>query len=441
MAADVDGEPLSSRLSAWVDSLDSALISILDRIAESGAGVWLVGGCVRDAISIPDSTHDIDLATTLTPTEMMHLFPRSIDTGSRFGTVTLRLDESVGSDFNVMFEATTLRVEGSYGDGRRPDEVAFGSSLKSDLQRRDLTMNAMAVDVARRLLYDPFEGRKDLEFGVIRAVGSATDRLREDGLRIMRAYRFMDAGSRGLLTADESLSVALIEQQGYIKNISVERIWGELKRILVAPHAAAVVQLMQDDGLLECILGPDLASAANLDISIPSFCEENELDVLRSRLAVIISPLKELEQESRLKELTVPRNLMRDVIQINNTLSRIPNQNSLEELRLFRTSLGNLLASNLMALAAQDEKMAFSLKEALDNLPSLRAGNSPLIDGVVLGKASGLDSGIRLGRLKSWLHRCQIENDLATEADVLSLLDELDWQSGNPRDWPSVRWP
>jgi tRNA nucleotidyltransferase/poly(A) polymerase len=372
---------------------------------------------------------------------MIELFPRSIDTGSRFGTVTLRLNERGDSDLDVMFEATTLRVEGSYGDGRRPDEVSFGSSLKSDLQRRDLTMNAIAVDVARRLLHDPFEGRKDLEEGVVRAVGSASDRLREDGLRIMRAYRFMDAGSRGLLTADESLSIALIERQDCIKNVSVERIWGELKRILVAPHAAAVVRFMQDDGLLECILGPNLAPASDLNLDISSFGEVNELDVLRSRLAVIVSPLEESEQESRMRNLTVPRNLMRNVIQINKTITRLPSIDSVRELRLFRTAAGNLLPSLLLALGGQDENSAQGLKEALENLPLLRAGISPLVDGVVLAKATGLDSGIRLGRLKSWLHRCQIEDDLAVVSDVLTLLDELDWKVGNPSEWPQVQWP
>ena len=439
LAADVVGEPLNSVLSTWVDSLDSKLISILDKIAEAGAGVWLVGGCVRDAISMPDSTHDIDLATTLTPSEMMELFPRFIDTGSSFGTITLRLNERPDTDLDVMFEATTLRVEGSYGDGRRPDEVSFGSSLKNDLQRRDFTMNAIAVDVARRLLHDPFEGRKDLEYGIVRAVGSASDRLGEDGLRIMRAYRFMDAASRGILVPDESLSIALIEQQHCIKNVSVERIWAEFRRILVGIHATVVIQLMEDDGLLECILGPNLGSAKHLDVS--SFGEENELDVLRSRLAVIVSPLCESDQESRLRDLTVPRNLMRDVVQINKTLSSIPNQDSCQELRLFRTALGNLLPSNLMALSGRDKVIAGRLRDALDVLPPLRAGISPLVNGIILGKESGLDSGIRLGRLKSWLHRCQIEADLEDVSEVLSLLDELDWQSGNPRDWPQVHWP
>jgi tRNA nucleotidyltransferase/poly(A) polymerase len=251
----------------------------------------------------------------------------------------------------------------------------------------------------------------------------------------------MDAGSRGLLTADERLSAALIEQQHCLKNVSAERIWAELKRILVAPHAAAVMQLMQDDGLLECILGPNLASSNHLNIDISSICEENELDVLRSRLAVMLSPLKESEQESRMRDLTMPRNLIRDVIQINKTLSRIPNLDSVQELRLFRTALGNLLQSNLIALAGSDESMAQRLKDALDILPPLKSGIPPLVDGVVLGEATGLEPGVRLGRLKSWLHRCQIEGDLAAASEVLSLLYKLDWRTGNPRDWPQVQWP
>jgi len=156
------------------------LSEVLNALTKEGFGVWVVGGAVRDAI-LGINPHEFDLTTNARPDEVKAIFKDHIPTGEKFGTITVRSGEE-------FFEVTTLRTEGSYGDGRRPDEVEWGDSLTVDLSRRDFTMNAMAFDVARELLHDPFDGRNDLDRGVLRAVGEASRRLSEDGLRIMRAY-------------------------------------------------------------------------------------------------------------------------------------------------------------------------------------------------------------------------------------------------------------
>ena len=200
--ADVPGIPLTGLAAEWADAPPSELVPILNKFGENGIGVWIVGGAVRD-LMLNIKPSDIDLAVDVPPEEVMELFPYSIPTGLRFGTVTLRSSDE-------LYEATTLRSESGYGDGRRPDEVEWGTSLRTDLSRRDFSMNAMAIDIENRLLHDPFNGRKDLENGVLRAVGDASERLSEDALRILRAYRFCDRGDAGIWWPDHYLSTALV---------------------------------------------------------------------------------------------------------------------------------------------------------------------------------------------------------------------------------------
>jgi len=129
----------------------------------------------------------------------------------------------------------------------------FFSSSGQDLARRDFTINAMAVNVRARKLFDPFGGSKDVQDSILRAVGSAEGRLREDGLRTMRGYRFLD-GKTGARTPDEELSRALKLAPTLLKPISRERIWAELRRILSGPRASMVLDRMADDGVLESLL-------------------------------------------------------------------------------------------------------------------------------------------------------------------------------------------
>ena len=139
VAGDLDGGPLPAELVEWKQGLPQALQEVCNRIVTAGGGVWVVGGSVREAM-LGNPWKDLDLATTLNPDDVLDIFPRALPTGTQYGTVTVRLVDS-----DLHFEVTTLRSEGSYGDGRRPDEVAFGESLEEDLSRRDFTINAICL--------------------------------------------------------------------------------------------------------------------------------------------------------------------------------------------------------------------------------------------------------------------------------------------------------
>ena len=155
--------------------------SILESLQKSGYEAYVVGGCVRDAL-LGREPNDWDITTSALPMEVKSVFPRTVDTGLQHGTVTV-LCGGTG------YEVTTFRVDGVYEDGRHPKEVTFTPSLREDLKRRDFTINAMAYNNESGLV-DLFGGQKDLENGIVRAVGDPVQRFTEDALRIMRAIRF-----------------------------------------------------------------------------------------------------------------------------------------------------------------------------------------------------------------------------------------------------------
>lgn len=197
---------------------------IIQTLMDAGYEAYAVGGCVRDSIlgRIPD---DWDITTSAKPQEVKSLFRRTIDTGIQHGTVTIMMGKEG-------FEVTTYRIDGEYEDHRHPKEVLFTSNLIEDLKRRDFTINAMAYNEVEGLV-DAFEGLKDLENGIIRAVGDPRERFTEDALRIMRAVRF--AAQLGY-EIEEQTKQAAITLSIHLKDISVERIQVELVKLLTSKH-------------------------------------------------------------------------------------------------------------------------------------------------------------------------------------------------------------
>lgn len=199
----------------------------LDALERAGFESYAVGGCVRDSL-LGITPHDWDLCTAARPEEVQRVFEgeRLLLTGLQHGTVTLLTDGGP-------LEITTFRTEGAYSDNRHPDAVAFVSELALDLSRRDFTVNAMAYS-PRRGLVDLFGGQEDLKAGLIRCVGAAEERFREDALRILRALRF---AARFGFAIEPDTADALRRCRELLGNISVERIFTELKGILCARGA------------------------------------------------------------------------------------------------------------------------------------------------------------------------------------------------------------
>ncbi|HET7615418.1 MAG TPA: CCA tRNA nucleotidyltransferase, partial [Bacillales bacterium] len=155
--------------------------AVVNHLIENGYEAYIVGGAVRDHL-IGRRVKDIDIATSATPDKVDGLFDKTIPVGVEHGTVVVRFRHQ-------SFEVTTFRKESDYKDHRRPSAVSFVSSLHEDLQRRDFTINAMALSREGELI-DPCDGRSDLQRKLIRTVGTAKERFEEDPLRMMRAVRF-----------------------------------------------------------------------------------------------------------------------------------------------------------------------------------------------------------------------------------------------------------
>ena len=181
--------------------------AILQTLERAGFEARYVGGCVRDTL-LGRPVHDWDIASQALPEDVLRLFPRCVPTGLQHGTVTVLLD-------GTSAEVTTYRLDGAYHDSRHPDGVRFVRSLADDLARRDFTINAMAMDLSGTIT-DLFGGREDLARGVIRCVGDAETRFREDALRMLRARRFaaqlgfaLEAGTEAAIGRCAALRVAL----------------------------------------------------------------------------------------------------------------------------------------------------------------------------------------------------------------------------------------
>jgi tRNA nucleotidyltransferase (CCA-adding enzyme) len=229
-----------------MNAIPPKVITICQTLQDKGFEAWLVGGAVRDLL-LQRSVHDWDFATNATPEQIQRCFSHSLDIGAKHGTITVRL-EGEG------FEVTTYRKDGTYSDGRRPDSVEFSTSIHDDLARRDFTVNAIAFDPLVEgggYYFDPYHGRQDLKAGILRTVGNAFDRFREDGLRLLRAVRFSATHN---LTLIDSTRIALAHTLDQLGRVSIERIRDELTKIMAATEPSRAFNLTASTGMLGAIL-------------------------------------------------------------------------------------------------------------------------------------------------------------------------------------------
>ena len=411
---------------------------VLDRLGEEG-DVWIVGGWVRDRIAGKDS-EDLDLATNLIPSEVKSAFPKSIMVGEEFGTVLVRVEDSKGRDFQC--EVTTLRKDGGYTDGRRPDNVTFGNDIAEDLARRDFTINAMAIEPMKGLVGEEcpsgklidLDGRgvKDLESGLLRTVGQAEERIGEDGLRMVRAFRFLDLGEGGLREFDPELSAAISSNLPMLSKVSKERIWNEFQRVLSCSNSMRIVESMVEHGIFEEIL-PGISINTNTNpsddhiVNLALICRDEVSDgaEMSDRIASLLRLSR--KESSALSSLHECRKIDLDP--------------SVESVRRFSATMSDTQKSQILdymrGLGTDTEDFESELEQNSD----LKAGSGPLVDGSRISEITGLEGGKRLGRLKDWLHRIQVERDLSSEEEVVELLAEFDWRNSDFEEWQGLSWP
>jgi tRNA nucleotidyltransferase (CCA-adding enzyme) len=215
------------------------VLGLCERLRSCGKRAWIVGGCVRDLLA-NRAASDWDVATDARPSELLAIFPRAIPTGIEHGTVTVVLG-------GMHYEVTTLRGEGTYSDGRRPDWVEFVDELTADLARRDFTVNAIAIDPVDGRVVDPFDGTGDLARRVLRAVGDPGRRFGEDGLRVLRAARFVATLD---LTLDPTTEAAIGPNLDTFRKVAAERVRDEWLKTMKARLPSRAVEVMRRTGIL-----------------------------------------------------------------------------------------------------------------------------------------------------------------------------------------------
>jgi len=415
-----------------IDDLDPALQKaargVAERLGGAGFRAWVVGGAVRD-LALERTPVEIDMVSSARPEQVEGLFARTIPVGRAFGIVLVIFE-------GCEIELATLRTEGTYSDGRRPDEVHYGSSVEEDAARRDFTFNALYLDPLTGELSDPTGGLEDLGQGILRTVGDPLKRFGEDGLRLLRMARFQ----AGLdLEPAPGMAEAARRSAEALRGVSVERVHHELTRIFDGPRCTAALRTLDRARLLERAL-PDWAKTS----AVPLEPRLVALDALASppgelagwavlleshplsapdatRLQTDLERARALRLSRRmLKALEHAWRLRRQVVQLSEPGAR--RSDRVLALRDEGWQLG-------IRLALAWAKVAEDPTRALEHLEAWRTGLSPAaLEPEPLLKSTDLDRaeiprGPLWGRLLSEVERLQLDGLLDERGDALAWLD------------------
>lgn len=384
--------------------------NIIERLKEHGFEGFAVGGCVRDSL-LKKTPTDWDITTDALPEDMKKIFKKTFDTGIAHGTVTVLMD-------GVGYELTTYRIDGNYSDGRHPDSVSFSKNLSEDLCRRDFTINAMAYSHNKGIV-DLFDGRKDLQNGIIRAVGDAKKRFDEDALRMLRAVRF--AAQLGFKIDDDTFA-AIKEKAKLLSNVSKERIFVELNKSLCGDFAQNI-KMVYTSGLYRYI-GKEFAK---LDESIYDFYPRKFPNKKHMYWAVF---LENIENTEAVKKILFE--LKSDNATKNNTYLLVkelknPLPSSDEDIRWSLHRIGADLFCDYIEILKTDKKN----KDILDKIDTIEDRYSQILKENhayeismldITGKDLmdiGISKGPKIGEVLEFLLKKVIENPMNNEKSSL----------------------
>ncbi|CAC8040719.1 poly A polymerase family protein [Staphylococcus aureus] len=301
---------------------------ILEQIQDNGFEAYYVGGSVRDYV-MGRNIHDIDITTSATPDEIESIFSHTIPVGKEHGTINV-----VFNDEN--YEVTTFRAEEDYVDHRRPSGVTFVRDLYEDLQRRDFTMNAIAMDTAYKL-YDYFDGQQDINNRIIRTVGIAEERFQEDALRMIRCLRFQSQLSFDI--AMETFE-AMLTQMADIKFLSIERIVIELTKLMRG------INVEESFNHLKSLKAFNyMPYFEQLDMNQINVTEPIDLELLIAIVSV------KFDINYSLKPLKLSNRQVKDINQYIQIMNALPSIITKEQLKMFVYDYDTNLIKNVMVAA------------------------------------------------------------------------------------------
>jgi len=381
-------------------------IPILKTIEQNGYEAVFVGGCVRDYL-LNRAIHDVDIATSATPEEVKSIFPKTVDVGIEHGTVMVLAD-------GESYEITTYRAESEYVDHRKPKEVKFIRSLHDDLQRRDFTMNAIAMNRAGELI-DPFNGQQAIKNRLIETVGDANERFQEDALRMMRALRFVSQLS--FTCAPETIK-GLVFNKHLLDTISVERITSEFGKLLDGSHVQEAISLLVETGLhayLPGLAGKHERLKQLADYSINQLQSEEEKWAL---VMLCTDTLEDVEKTLRKWRLSVKHiRSIRSIMKVVKELSDHPNIKWL----LYQYGISYVLSANrLLAVLGSDNVLEeeFLTKQwqslAIHDSSELAVNGSDIIQW-----AAGRQSGPWISEALSTISKKVINEEIKNDKECI----------------------
>ena len=378
----------------------TAAFPVLKQLEQAGYEAYFVGGSIRDLI-LNRPIHDIDIASSAYPEEVKRLFPKTIDTGIKHGTVTVLND-------GASYEITTFRTESGYQDFRRPDHVTFVQNLAEDLKRRDFTINALAMNRTGEVI-DLFNGLGDLQKHLIKAVGDPMKRFHEDALRMMRAVRFMSQLNFDL---ESQTKEAVSDLHQLLSKISVERIRDEFVKMGTGINSRDAFKIFLQTKLSESV--PDFAGKSDLLAIYPKLKFNPSMETSLWSIIIILLKISD-DQIARFMRDWKNSNAMTEKVRKIVTLFDLISEKSPSDLELFNAGKDVLLNTIDVAHILGQPINSEALVDRYTALP-IKSMSELAVDGQFL-IANGIKPGPKLGQILNEIKQKVISGELANSKD------------------------
>ncbi|WP_294756156.1 CCA tRNA nucleotidyltransferase [uncultured Lactobacillus sp.] len=387
----------------------TAAFPVLQQLEQANYEAYFVGGSVRDLL-LKRPIHDIDIATSAYPEEVKQLFPKTIDTGIKHGTVTVLHGGS-------SYEITTFRTESGYQDFRRPDHVTFVQNLAEDLKRRDFTINALAMNRKGEII-DLFNGIGDLQKHLIKAVGDPMKRFHEDALRMMRAVRFM---SQLCFDLEPQTEKAVMDMHQLLPKISVERIRDEFVKMGTGMNSRAAFKVFLQTKLSEGV--PDFAGKSELLGIYPKLKFNPSMETSLWAIIIILLKITDNQITQFMRDWKNSNAMTEKVKKIVNLFDLI-SAKSPSDIELFNAGKETLLNTIDVAHILGQPINSEALVDRYTALP-IKSMSELAIDGQFL-IAYGVKPGPNLGQILNQIKQKVIAGELVnSEDDIQEYLEQI----------------
>ena len=406
------------------DELRKGADRVTERLRQAGYEAYFAGGCVRDQL-LGRTPKDYDIVTNARPEHVAGLFRRTLSVGAAFGVIKVLLRK------NLDYEVATYRTEGTYSDGRRPDEVVYSDDWREDVARRDLTINALLMDPVTEEILDAVGGRDDLAAGVIRAVGEPARRFEEDKLRMLRAVRFAARFGFGIEVETER---AIRASATGLSAVSKERIVTEIEGIVRGRPADGFALMAQMR-----LLAPALPHLADEGLFVE---RTGRLDAhagacaLAERYAIVwaasIDTLSRKTAEAALRDLKLSRETIRAALRLydaQEVLSDCAQPQSASVMRLAAASDAALLAA-YQGVMFGEVAAAERFSSARQDVNARPLPPRPIVSGGDL-QALGLKPGRHFKTILDAVDDAVLERRVIDRAQALAFVERLRQESSS----------